>query len=68
MCVRHENGSTTQGRVCLNIENAMCEGALALEPLGLAGMLQHMNEINRSLRYFSTSGDAVMGLYGDCLV
>jgi hypothetical protein len=42
----------------------MCED---LEPLGLAGMLQHLTEVNWSLRYFSTSGDAVIVLDGVCL-
>lgn len=44
----------------------MCERDLELEPLGLAGMLQHMIEINRSLHDFPAS--IVIVLYGVCLV
>lgn len=65
MCVCHENGSTTQCEACLNLQIVMCERDLELELWDLqVCLIQHLIEINRSLHYFSTSGEAVIVLYG----
>lgn len=66
VCVCHENGSTTQCEACLNLQIVMCERDLELELWDLqVSFSPHLIEINRSLHYFPTSGEAVIiVLYG----